>query len=303
MDMSQERERRFSLADRVITVGFWLNAILMIMKLAAGYYGNSEAVFADGIESACDFVAIIFTLIALRIGRKAFDEDHPYGHGKAECLAAILVSLIIFTAGIGILYKAVMTFVTGHYPQPQLIAVAAAAATIAIKEGLFRYTRKVARKLESPAVDAVAKDHRKDALTSVATLIGVTGAYFGIVYLDPLAAGLTSFFIFYIGWETLKKAGHDLMDGRPPRDILTQICDSACEVPGVDRVHEIRGRRSGQYLIIDLKLEMDPDMTVRRSHEIADQVKSLIFSRFSNVGDVMIHINPGNEAHKDLIRL
>ena len=303
MDTSQERDRRFSMADRAITVGFWLNAILMVMKLAAGYYGNSEAVFADGIESACDFVAIIFTLIALRIGRKAFDDDHPYGHGKAECLAAILVSLIIFAAGIGILYKAVMTFVTGNYPQPQLIAVAAAAATIAIKEGLFRYTRKVARKLESPAVDAVAKDHRKDALTSVATLIGVTGAYFGFVYLDPLAAGLTSFFIFYIAWETFKKAGHDLMDGLPPMDILTQICDSACEVSGVDRVHEIRGRRSGQYLIIDLKLEMDPDMTVRRSHEIADQVKALIFSRFSNVGDVMIHINPGNEVHKDLIRL
>lgn len=303
MDMSQERDRRFSMADRAITVGFWLNAILMVMKLAAGYYGNSEAVFADGIESACDFVAIIFTLIALRIGRKAFDEDHPYGHGKAECLAAILVSLIIFTAGIGILYKAVMTFITGNYPEPQLIAVGAAAATIVIKELLFRYTRRVARDLQSPAVEAVSKDHRKDALTSVATLIGVTGAYFGFVYLDPLAAGLTSFFIFYIAWETFTKAGHDLMDGLPPRDILTQICDSACEVSGVERVHEIRGRRSGQYLIIDLKLEMDPDMTVRRSHEIADQVKTLIFSRFSNVGDVMIHINPGNEAHKDLIRL
>ncbi|HNY96007.1 MAG TPA: cation diffusion facilitator family transporter [Smithellaceae bacterium] len=291
------------MADRAITIGFWLNAILMIVKLLAGYYGDSEAVFADGIESACDFVAIISTLIALRIGRKTFDDDHPYGHGKAECMAAIMVSLVIFAAGFGILYKAVMTFVTGHYPQPQLMAVAAAAATIVIKEILFRYTRRVARKLESPAVEAVSKDHRKDALTSVATLIGVTGAYFGFAFLDPLAAGLTSFFIFYIGWETLKKTVHDLMDGRPPQNVLSQICDTACEISGVDRVHEIRGRRSGQYLIIDLKLEMDPEMTVRQSHEIADQVKNLIFSRFSNVGDVMIHINPSNQAHKDLIRL
>jgi len=303
MDASQERDRRFSMADRAITVGFWLNAVLMIMKLAAGYYGSSEAVFADGMESACDFVAIIFTLLALRIGRKTFDDDHPYGHGKAECLAAILVSLVIFAAGLGILYKAVMTFVTGHYPQPQFIAVGAAALTIVIKELLFRYTSRIARELQSPAVEAVSKDHRKDALTSVATLIGVTGAYFGVVFLDPLAAGLTSIFIFYIGWETLRKAGYDLMDGRPSEDILSKICDTACEIPGVDRVHEIRGRRSGQYLIIDLKLEMDPEMTVRRSHEIADQVKNLIFSRFSNVGDVMIHINPGNETHKDLIRL
>lgn len=303
MNASLERDKRFSMADRIITVGFWLNAILMVMKLLAGHYGNSEAVFADGMESACDFVAIISTLIALRIGRKAFDDDHPYGHGKAECIAAIMVSLVIFATGIGILYKAVTTFITGNYPQPQWIAVAAAAATIVIKETLFRYTHRVARKLESPAVEAVSKDHRKDALTSVATLIGVTGAYFGITFLDTLAAGLTAFFIFYIGWETFKKAGHDLMDGRPPKDTMTKICDTAFEVSGVDRVHEIRGRRSGQYLIIDIKLDMNPDMTVRQSHEIADQVKSLIFSRFPNVGDVMIHINPSNQPHKNLIRL
>jgi cation diffusion facilitator family transporter len=303
MNTTQERDHRFSMADRVITVGFWMNAILMVAKLLAGHYGHSEAVFADGIESACDFVAIISTLIALKIGRKTFDDDHPYGHGKAECVAAIIVALVIFSAGCGILYKAGMTLMMGAYQTPQMVAVAAAAATIAVKEALFRYTRGVARKLESPAVEAVSKDHRKDALTSIATLIGVTGAYFGFAFLDPLAAGLTSFFIFYIGWETFRKAGHDLMDGQPPRDTLTKICDTACEVAGIDRVHEIRGRRSGQYLIIDLKLEMDPEMTVRQSHALADQVKNLIFKRFSNVGDVMIHINPSNQAHQDLIRL
>lgn len=303
MNTTQERDHRFSMADRAITIGFWFNAILMVTKLLAGHYGNSEAVFADGIESACDFVVIISTLIALKIGRKTFDDDHPYGHGKAECVAAIIVALVIFAAGIGILYQAVTTLVTGIYQAPQMVAVAVAAATIAVKECLFRYTKGIARQLESPAVEAVSRDHRKDALTSIATLIGVTGAYFGITFLDPLAAGLTAFFIFYIGWETFKKAGHDLMDGQPPRDTLEKICDTACEVSGVDRVHEIRGRRSGQYLIIDLKLEMNPDMTVRQSHDLADQVKSLIFQRFSNVGDVMIHINPSNQHHKDLIRL
>jgi cation diffusion facilitator family transporter len=291
------------MADRIITIGFWINAALMVMKLLAGYFGNSEAVFADGLESACDFVAIMATMIALKIGRKSFDDDHPYGHGKAECISAIVVSLVIFTAGGGILYKAVMTFIKGSYPEPQLIAVSAAAVTIFIKEILFRYTHRIARKLESPAVEAVSKDHRKDALTSIATLIGVTGAYFGIVFLDPLAAGLTSLFIFYIGWITLKKAGYDLMDGQPPKDLLENISATALEISGVDDVHEIRGRRTGQYLIIDLKLEMDPNMTVKMSHEIATEVKGLIFSRFSNVGDVMIHVNPSNEVHDDLIRL
>jgi len=303
IDSKQERDRRFSMADRIITIGFWVNAVLMVVKLLAGYFGNSKAVFADGLESACDFVAIVSTLIALKIGRKAFDDSHPYGHGKAECIAAIIVSLVIFSAGVGILYQTVMSFVDGRHSEPHLVAVIAAVITIAVKETLFRYTRRISRKLESPAVEAVAKDHRKDALTSVATLIGVTGAYFGAVFLDPLAAGLTSFFIFYIGWEALKKAGHDLMDGRPPQDVLASISATAAEVVGVDLVHEIRGRRSGQYLIIDLKLEMDPCMTVKESHEIATEVKLLIFSRFPNVGDVMIHINPSKEDHEDLIRL
>lgn len=291
------------MADMIINIGFWINAVLMIMKLLAGHFGNSEAVFADGIESSCDFVAILVTMIALKIGRKTLDADHPYGHGKAECIAAIFVSLVIFAAGGGILYKAADTIVSKNYLEPQPIAVVAAFITIFIKEILFRYTRRVAVRIESPAVEAIAKDHRKDALTSVATLIGVTGAYFGIVFLDPLAAGLTSVFIFYIGWETFSKAGHDLMDGQPPKEVLAQISATAEDVRGVDHVHEIRGRRSGQYLIIDLKLEMDPEMTVKRSHEIATEVKRLIFNRFSNVGDVMIHINPHNEKHEDLIRL
>lgn len=303
MNIAQDRDKRFGMANRIITIGFWINAILMVMKLLAGYFGKSEAVFADGIESACDFVAIIATMIALKVGCKSVDHEHPYGHGKAECIAAIFVSLIILAAGGGILYKAVTTFISGDYHEPQLVAVAAAFTTIFVKEVLFRYTHRVALLLESPAVDAIANDHRKDALTSIATLIGVTGAYLGVFFLDPLAAALTSFFIFYIGITTLKKSCHDLMDGRPPQEILTQIINTAEEVAGVARVHEIRGRRSGQYLIIDLKLEMDPNLTVKQAHDIATNVKILIFNCFSNVGDVMIHINPSNEEHEDLIRL
>ncbi len=298
-----DREKRFGMADQVIATGFWVNAILMIMKLMAGHFGNSEAVFADGLESACDFIAILSAIIALKIGRKPFDAKHPYGHGKAECIAAIMVSLVIFTTGGGILFKAVMTIIDRDYTEPQLIAVLAALATIIIKEILFRYTRKVSKRIESPAVEAIAKDHRKDALTSIATLVGVGGAYFGFALMDPLAAGLTAFFIFHIGLKTFNGACHDLMDGQPPSETLTIMTSIAEKVQGVDQVHEIRGRRSGQYLIIDLKLEMDPDMTVKKSHEIATEVKRLIFERFSNVGDVMIHINPHEEDHEDLIRL
>jgi cation diffusion facilitator family transporter len=301
--MDTDRSLRFGMADRVIAIGFWINAILMVMKLLAGHFGHSEAVFADGMESAADFVAILASIVALKLGRKPVDDDHPYGHGKAESIAAILVSLVIFTTGAGILYKAIMTIVERDYAEPQLIAVLAALATIIIKETLFRYTRRVSKKLESPAVEAIAKDHRKDALTSVATLIGVSGAYFGVVLMDPLAAGLTAFFIFHIGWETFHSAANDLMDGQPPKEMITAVTAIAVRVPGVEHVHEIRSRRSGQYLIVDMKLDMDPEMTVKQSHDITAKVKRLIFERFPNVGDVMIHINPHDEDHEDLIRL
>jgi cation diffusion facilitator family transporter len=298
-----DRYERFGMADRVIAIGFWINAVLMVTKLLAGHFGNSEAVFADGLESAADFVAIVASIIALKIGRKPFDDDHPYGHGKAESIAAILVSLVIFTTGGGILYQATMTIMERGYAKPQLIAVLAALATIIIKEMLFRYTRRVSKKLESPAVEAIARDHRKDALTSVATLIGVGGAYFGVPLMDPLAAGLTAFFICHIGWETFHNAANDLMDGQPPKELITAVTAIAEGVPRVEHVHEIRSRRSGQYLIVDLKLDMDPEMTVKESHAITSNVKQLIFERFPNVGDVMIHINPHDEEHEDLIRL
>lgn len=298
-----QRVERFNQADRVIKVGFWVNALLMAMKLLAGHFGQSEAVFADGVESACDFVAILATLIALHVGRKPFDEEHPYGHGKAESIAAILISLLIVATGGAILYQAARTVMAGVYQEPRLIAVLAALLTIAIKETLCRYSLKVGSGLGSPAVLAIAKDHRKDAVTSVATLIGVSAAFFGIRIMDPLAAGLTAFFIFHIGFETFRSAAHDLMDGQPPEEMILAIKTIVEPVDGVEHVHEIRGRRSGQYIIIDLKLDMDPQMTVKRSHDVAVQVKRLIFQRFPEVGDVMIHINPHDEEHEDLIRL
>ncbi len=297
------RTDRFNRADRIIKIGFWANAVLMVLKLLAGYFGNSEAVFADGVESGCDFIALLATIIALNIGRKPYDADHPYGHGKAESISAILVSLIILATGGGILYHSVRTIMTGVYQEPRAIAVLAAMMTIVAKEVLCRFSLRVGNDLGSPAVLAIAKDHRKDAVSSVATLIGVGAAFFGHKIMDPIAAGLTSFFIFHIGYQTFCSAAHELMDGQPPRETLNAITVIAEQVEGVEHVHEIRGRRSGQFIIVDLKLDMDPQMTVKCSHDIAATVKHLIFKQFPEVGDVMIHINPHEEEHEDLVRL
>lgn len=298
-----QREERFNSAERIINIGFWVNAVLMVFKLAAGYWGHSDAVFADGIESACDFVAIFSTMVALRMGRIPFDEQHPYGHGRAENLAALLVSLVIIATGIWILVDSVQAVLKHEFKSPGIIAVTAAFLTIVIKEWLYRFTHATGNRLSSPALLAIAKDHRKDAVTSISTLAGVVGAFFGFGIMDPLAAGLTSFFILHIGWQTFRESAHDLMDGTAPPDFIHEITSLAESVDHVEHVHDIRGRRSGQYMIIDLKLDMAPEMTVKDSHDVATRVKQLIFDKFHNVGDVMIHINPHEEEHEDLIRL
>jgi len=298
-----QRTERFDRADRIIKIGFWINALLMIFKMAAGYWGHSEAVFADGIESACDFVAIFSTIVALKLGRKPFDEKHPYGHGRAESLAALFVSLVIVSTGGWILVESILSIIDRDFQTPSMLAVAAAFLTIIIKEWLYRFTQKTGAELASPSLLAIAKDHRKDAITSISTLAGVTGAYFGFGIMDPLAAGLTAFFILHIGYQTFRDAAHDLMDGSAPQDFIEKVTRLAESVERVEHVHDIRGRRSGQYMIIDLKLEMDPAMTVKESHDISNKVKRLIFDGFPNVGDVMIHINPHEEEHEDLIRL
>lgn len=297
------RDERFDRAERIIVIGFWINAGLMAMKLAAGYWGHSDAVFADGIESGCDFIAIFTSLFALKMGRQSYDERHPYGHGKAESLAAAVVALLILGTGLWILGASAKTILHKSYQSPSLMAVAAAAVTILIKEWLYRWSIKTGEDLGSPALMAVARDHRKDALTSIATLAGVAGAWLGYGIMDPLAAGLTAFFILHIGWETISGAAHDLMDGTAPDEFNRMVIDLAESVEHVEHVHEIRTRRSGQYYIIDLKLDMDPQMTVKQSHDVAVAVKRLLFERMHNVGDVMIHINPHDEEHEDLIRL
>jgi cation diffusion facilitator family transporter len=299
-----QRDQRFSRAERIISIGFWVNAVLMVGKLLAGHFGRSEAVFADGMESAADFVALGSGMVALRMSRKPHDEKHPYGHGRAESISAIIVSFVIFATGAAILARGTQTIIAAAWQTPSLLAVAAAAFTIVTKWWLYGISHRTGKHLGSPALLSVSKDHRKDALTSIATLIGVTGAFFGFPALDPAAAMLSGVFIFGIAWETFRDAVNDLMDTPPPPETVASISALAEETDGVEHVHELRCRRSGQYLSVDLKLEMDPLMTVKESHAIATMVKRAIFDRFPNVGDVMIHVNPHDDGdHEDLIRL
>lgn len=290
--------------NRIIWVGIAFNIVLAIAKLLSGVFGHSEAVFADGVESVCDLGVGLMALAGARMGNRRMDKCHPYGHGKVESLFAGVTGLIILLTGIAILLQAVHTGSSQVIARPTGIAVLMALITVVTKELLARVTFRVAQRTHSPLVQAQAVDHRKDALTSVATLIGVAGASYGFAMLDPIAAGLSALFILKAGWGCLGEAWDDLMDRSIAQEQLDVISRTAGSIEGVEHVHEIKGRRSGRFVIIDLKLEMDPEMTVRRAHSIADQVKQSIFDACPTVGDVMIHINPHDDGcHHDLTRL
>ncbi len=304
MSADLERTQRFALAEHITRLGLMANFGLMLMKLAAGHFGRSEALVADGMESACDLAISAASLVTLRVSRQPLDRSHPYGHGRAESIAALVVGCVIIATGVWILFAAARSVAAGNVEQPTLLAVTAAAVTIAAKESLARSTFRHARHLESPVLRALARDHRKDAITSLVTLVGCGLAALGWVVLDPIVAGVTALLIAHVGIATFREASRDLMDTALPDELLNAISAIAMATEGIDHVHEIRGRRSGQYVIVDLKLEMDPKMTVERSHELATLVKRRIFNAEPSVGDVMIHVNPHDDPHhEDLVRL
>jgi cation diffusion facilitator family transporter len=299
-----QRRDRFDVADRAIYVGIAANVLFVSAKLSAGHFGRSEAVFADGVESACDLVVAVGTLLAMRISRAPSDLRHPYGHGRVENIAALMIGATIIATGLWILFTSVHSVFAHVHGRPSWIAVATAGVTILGKELLARYTFRIGDRIGSPSVTALAQDHRKDALTSVATLVGAGCAMLGATILDPIVAGLAALLILRTGWGTFVSASQELMDAALPEAQIRAVTTLAESVAGVEHVHEIKGRRAGQFMIIDLKLEMDPDMTVRHSHEVATRVKRLIFDAYPAVGDVMIHVNPHDDPnHEDLVRL
>ena len=291
-DQKLNSDNRFKLANRIIILGMMLNVTLMIGKLTIAHYSKSAALRADGIESACDLMVSLAMLWAIRVSHKPFDRCHPYGHGKVESLAALLVGLVIMSTGLWVLSEAGQTIFRDTVGPVHWLAAVMGGITVAVKLWAARFTRKQARTLGSPMLAALAQDHRTDVMTSVATILGAGGAAIGYLYFDPTIAAITSLLILRAGADTCRQAFNDLMDTALPKDEIEAISRDICAIDGVESIDGIRGRRSGQTIILDLKLAMNPQMTVQRSHDITAQVKQHIFTRHPSVGDVMIHVNP-----------
>ncbi len=285
---------------RAAQTGLLVNIVLVIIKLVAGIAGHSSALVADAIESFTDIFSSLIVWGGLRITTMPADEEYPYGYGKAEALAAAIVSLMLLGAALGVAVAAVGEIMTPqHMPAPFTLVVIA--AVIPVKELLFRWVLRVGRETGSTAVKADAWHHRSDALTSAAALIGIGVALWGgpgWESSDDWAALLAAFVIALNGISLLRPAIHDLMDRMPDRPIVQQITATALDVDGVRAIEKLRVRKVGTEYFVDLHVQADETLPLREAHNLSGQVKGAIRSAIPEVAGVLIHMEPYEEKNR-----
>lgn len=284
---------------RVTIAGSIINILLLAFKFAAGILGHSAAMIADAIHSLTDFVTDAIVLVFVRLGSKPTDRDHDYGHGKYETLASAIIGVSLLVVGMMICYSGVTK--TYHamcgepLQQPGFIALAAAVASVVLKEWAYRFTVRVGRRCHSEAVVANAWHHRSDALSSVGTTVGIGGAIIlgeKWAVLDPLTAIVVSFFIMKAAWSVLSKAVGELTDGSLPKETEDEIESIVNEDKDVSVVHNLCTRRIGNRVAIEMHVRMPGETSLYVAHRHATEIEQRLKQRFGADTHISIHLEP-----------
>ena len=291
-----DREKK---AARVTWVGFFTNLILSAAKIVAGVVGRSSAMVADGIHSLSDFVTDFIVIIFIKISSKNEDSDHPYGHGKFETFASMLISFALFIVAIGIFYSGsvkIYEVLNGRtIERPTYLALVMAAVSIVVKEGLYWYTIIIGRKIDSPAVIANGWHHRSDAFSSIGTLIGISGAMFlGERWriLDPITSVIVGIFIIGVAYKLARPSIQELLEMSLPQEIEQKIEQKIQATPGVITFHHLRTRKNGNAFIIDMHIKVDARSSIVEAHDIATHVENNLKAAFGKHTQVNVHIEP-----------
>lgn len=294
--MSDSRTKRIY---RVTLLGMFVNIALFAFKLIAGIVGRSGAMIADAVHSASDFATDIVVLVFVRISAKPRDDDHDWGHGKYETLASLIIGVALFAVGIEILADSaekIAAVASGEVlPRPGVIAIIAAAVSIIAKEALYHYTVRIGRKVDSPSVVANAWHHRSDALSSVGALIGIGMAYFlGEKWriADPIAAIVVAALILKVAYDLCRTALAELLEKSLSKEVEEEILSIISATPNVYKPHNLRTRRIGANIAIEVHIRVDGAMTVHDSHEISRDIERALRHRFGEQTAVAIHIEP-----------
>lgn len=290
---------RFQKAGKVIWAGFFANLLLTLFKLFAGIFGRSSAMVADAIHSVSDFITDLVIVGSLKVASRPSDGNHKYGHGKIETLAAAFVGVVLFAVGVGILYSGTMK-ILGHFgsnplERPGMIALYAAIISIILKEVLFRYTMVWGKRTNSNVLIANAWHHRSDVYTSLGTLLGIGGAIFlgqQWVVLDPLAAVIVSFFIFKIAVQVMREALLELIETSLPQKMENEILDIAGSVEGVYDPHDLKTRKIGSNIAIDLHINVKDHLNIKEAHDITVCLEKRLRDKYGDETHISVHVEP-----------
>ncbi len=292
-------KNRYQIGQYTALVGLIVNILLSALKLFAGILARSTAMIADALHSISDILATLVVLFSFRIAGKPEDAEHPYGHEKAEPIAAKILAIFLFVAGLTILWGALRTVFGGTMIVPGKAALYAAILSILVKEGLYRYVSLAAKRIRSTALKAEAWHHRSDALSSIGTLIGITAARMGFPVADPLAALLVSIMILRIAYTIYKKSIRELMDTAAPVATIEAIRNLILSLEKVKAVDTLKTRLHGSGIYADASILVDHFISVSDGHKIAREAEILVKERFSEVKDILIHIDPCDPSMVD----
>ena len=282
-------------ATKVSMVSIIGNLILSAFKAFAGIFAHSGAMVSDAVHSASDVFSSIIVIIGVKISARDSDKDHPYGHERFECVAAIVLAVILFITGLFIGINAVENITGGSYQEltiPGLLALIAAVVSIITKEAMFWYTKHYAKKLDSGALMADAWHHRSDALSSVGALIGIAGARLGFPVLDPIASLVICAFIVKAAYDIFKDAIDKMVDHSCDKETEDALRQCALSQNGVLSVDLIQTRVFGNKIYVDIEIGADGTKTLSEGHAIAEQVHAAIEKEFPKVKHIMVHVNP-----------
>jgi cation diffusion facilitator family transporter len=290
--MSKVRARGFFSVDTCFQLGIWVNVALALFKFFAGVFGNSHALIADAIHSTSDVVATAVVWIAYKSSKKPADANHPYGHEGIESLAAIFVSILLMITGGYMVYSVIKLIIVGTYREPTILALDAAAVSVVIKEAMYHYTAWIGKRENSPALISNAWDHRSDAFSSVAALLGIIGARVGSDFFDPVAGIVIALLIIHMAYKIMRENVGMLIDEPPKPELFNKLKGVIHGVEGVRDLGDFKVRRRGSMYYIDLTIYVCGGLTVSEGHAIAEKVEKQLLASGNRIFSSMVHVEP-----------
>lgn len=283
------------IAMHVSTVSIIINLFLSLLKLLAGIFAHSGAMISDAVHSASDVFSTIIVMIGVTISEKKSDKEHPYGHERLECVASLLLAIVLALTGLGIGRTGLNNILAGHYNTltiPGIWALIAALVSIATKEWMFWYTRAASKKINSSALMADAWHHRSDALSSIGAFIGILGARIGFPVLDSVASLVICLFIEKAAYDIFKDSIDKMVDKACPDEIINEMHDVILSCAKVAAIDELKTRLFGAKIYVEVEIAVSPTLTLQAAHDIAQEVHDSIEGHFDAVKHCTVHVNP-----------